>query len=185
MTTLVAFDPGLRYPAVAIFHNGKLIHASRVKLDPATTSTKLPTGQRCLAVAKQVSNYFYGIVATHPAMQATDVLVTEWPKVYRAGKSKGDPADLMPLAAIGIGLAAILKPRQVESPTAAEWIGGLPKATTGDPLMSPRGIRIWSRLDDGEKANVVVSHDSLDSVGIGLHYLGRLERRRVFPGATL
>ena len=112
------------------------------------------------------------------------MLVIEWPQVYRAGKSKGDPADLLPLVGVGMCLAGLLHPGAIKSPTPAEWIGQLPKSTTGDPWASARGQRIGSRLSDVERGRVVPSHDAVDAVGIGLYCLGRLERRRVFPGAT-
>lgn len=182
MSVLLAVDPGLRYPAVAIFKDGILVHASRVKIPG--TNHKLPIGQRCLNVSKLLYDH---IVRNGAFLQPDDEcyeLVIEWPRAYRGAKMKGDPADLFPLAGIGMALAGMLMV-PVTAPTAPEWIGNIPKSTcSGDALTSPRGQRIWSRLSEAERACVVISHDSVDAVGIGLFRLGRLERRQSFIGAT-
>ncbi len=175
---LLAVDPGLRNPAVAISRDGKLVAASRIKIPAA--NHKLDMGQRCLNVARLIADY---------AKDTFDEIVVEWPKIYRGAKSKGDPADLFPLSGVGLAVAGIMLGRNpnvsVVAPTAHDWIGSLPKSTTaGDVLTSPRGQRIWSRLSEEERAVVVVSHDAVDAAGILLWRLGRLERVRSFIGAT-
>jgi hypothetical protein len=173
VSVLLALDPGLRYPAVAIFNDGVLVHASRVKIPG--TSHKLERGMRCLNVARLIN------VHVSPFCPV-DELVIEWPRCY--AKLKGDPADLFPLAGVGMALAGMLGV-PVSAPTAPEWIGNVPKSVgSGDALTSARGHRIWSRLSDAERSCVVVSHDSLDSCGLGLWRLGRLERRQSFIGAS-
>ncbi len=175
--TLLAVDPGLRNPAWAYFIEGVLMRAQRTKI-PASL-VKLPVGQRCLEVAKLIrADYF----ANAPSTWVTE-LVIEYPQIYTARKSKGDPNDLLPLVGVGMALAGMLDV-PVISPTPAQWIGQVAKATTGDPLASPRGARIWGRLSEIERSNVVVSHDSIDAVGIALWRLGRLEKRRVLPGVN-
>lgn len=174
---LLAVDPGLLKPAAAVFIDGKLVAAERVKVPGALA--KLPVGQRSMEVAGLIQGW-----AEQHFHASPDVLVIEWPQVYRAGKSKGDPADLLPLVGVGMAVAGLLQPGEVKSPTPAEWIGQLPKSTTGDPWASARGQRIGSRLSDVERGRVVPSHDAVDAVGIGLWSLGRLDRIRVFPGAT-
>lgn len=171
--TLLAIDPGLRNPAAALFCDGVLVAASRVKIP--TACHKLEMGQRCLEVAKLIYNQF-------AANRKIDEVVTEWPRTYR--RMKGDPADLFPLAGVGMAVAAMTGAARVSAPTAADWIGNIPKSTTGDPLASIRATRIWSRLSDAEKACVVLSHDSVDACGIGLWKLGRLARVVSFIGAT-
>ena len=169
VSNLLAVDPGLRNPAAALFENGVLQRASRVKIPTKTHA--LPLGERCIAVAELICAW---------AQADIDELVIEWPKVYRASRGvKADPADLFPLAGIGMAVAGLLRvsASAVHAPTAHDWIGSLPKSKTGDPLASPRGHRIWSRLSDAEKAGVVLSHDAVDAVGIGLWRLGRLDRR--------
>ncbi len=112
-----------------------------------------------------------------------DHVVCEWPQVYRQGRSRGDPADLLPMAGIALGVSVGLATGPT-APTPAEWTGQLKKSTTGDPLASPRRAHPWSRLSEDERACVVLSHDALDAVGIGLWALGRLDPIRVYPGAT-
>jgi hypothetical protein len=113
-----------------------------------------------------------------------DELVVEWPQWYATGKTKGDPNDLAYLAGIATGLAVAFPGAAVRSPVPRTWIGGLPKATSGDPWASPRGARVASRLSDAERALVPDSHDAIDAVGLGLWACGRFDRRRVYSGAT-
>jgi hypothetical protein len=181
VSILLAVDPGLRYPAAALFVDGVLKIASRVKV-PATYH-KMERGQRCLEVAKLIETWARKacVMSAEPLTMKPDELVIEWPRTYN--RMKGDPADLFPLAGVGMAIAGMLMV-SVSAPTAPEWIGNIPKSTTGDPLSSMRGARIWSRLSDAEQAVVVVSHDSIDAVGIGLWKLNRLERRQSFIGAS-
>ncbi len=172
MSKLLTLDPGLRYPAVAVFTDGVLVHASRVKVPG--TSHKLEMGMRCLNVARLVNVHISPFCPV-------DELVIEWPRCYRM--MKGDPADLFPLAGVGMALAGMLGV-PVTAPTAPEWIGNVPKTTKGNPLDSVRARRIWDRLTEAERACVVLSHDALDAVGLGLWKLGRLEARKSFIGAT-
>jgi hypothetical protein len=169
----LAIDPGLLKPAWALFKDDVLVRAQRTKVPGAYS--KLPVGERCRQVAILIYN---DVTALEPAI---DELVIEWPQVYRATKSKGDPNDLLPLSGVGMALAGRFGV-PVTSPTPREWIGTLPKATSGDPLASPRGARIWSRLSDAERACVVLSHDALDAIGIGLWHRKRLGGARVLPG---
>ena len=179
VSTLIALDPGLRYPAVAVFKDGVLVHASRVKIPG--TSHKLAMGPRCMNVAKLVYAHIVHTGAfLEPADEAYELTI-EWPRCYN--RMKGDPADLFPLAGVGMALAGMLGIAP-DAPTAPEWIGNVGKTTKGDPLASPRAQRIWSRLSEAERACVVLSHDSLDAVGLGLWKLGRLEARKSFIGAT-
>lgn len=178
MSNLLAVDPGLRYPAAAVFSNGVLIAASRVKVPG--TNHKLELGQRVLNVANLIRNWTR-IYLFERDWWHVDELVVEWPRTYR--RMKGDPADLFPLAGVGMALAGMFNVATF-APTAPEWIGNIPKTTSGDPLQSMRAQRIWSRLSDAENACVVLSHDAIDAVGLGLWRLGRLERRQSFIGAT-
>jgi hypothetical protein len=165
---LLAVDPGLRYPAIAKFEGGVLVYASRVPI-PKGITTKTPVLERCRAIALAlVSDYF------------PDTIVVEYPQVYSAAKSKGDPNNLLPLAVIGGCLAGLLPDVKMISPTPREWTGQIKKDERGDPWRSPRGRRIRSRLSQAEIDTVIPSHDSIDSIGLGLWALGRFERRRVY-----
>lgn len=172
---LLAVDPGVRYPAAAVFHYGQLVAASRVPVPGAYA--KLDRGERCRQIAKLIAAWTPR--QTNAAKPAAAVV--EWPQIYRAGKSKGDPNDLLYLAGLDVGIGCELDVPLI-SPKPDEWIGGVPKATSGDPWSSPRGGIIRRRLTPVEISNIVVSHDAVDAVGIGLWVLGRLER--VLPGTT-
>lgn len=179
---LLALDPGLRYPAGAVFAYGKLVAAARVPIP--TKLSRLDEGARIRAIADLVIAWY--------AVQTEDYGIPDWfvcekMQVYRTGRqgAKGDPNDLLPLAFLGGYVAALTGCCHVACPTPAEWLGGqTPKATSGDPFASPRGQRVWNRLDAAERAAIIPSHDSIDAAGIGLWALQRFERLRVYPGAT-
>lgn len=179
MNTLIALDPGLRYPAVAIFKDSVLVHASRVKIPG--TSHKLEMGMRCLNVARLINCHISSFCPVHE-------LVIEWPKV-RGRRSKADPADLFPLAGVGCALAGLLfdscRDLVVISPEPAEWLGGnTSKSKTDDPWASPRGYRAKKALTQAEFDVVIPSHDAVDAVCIALWRLGRFEAVKSYIGAT-
>ena len=170
---LLVLDPGIRNPALSIFLNGTLVKASRVKLPGAFLS--FPMAERCRRIAGECAGWWMEYSPT----KQVDELVYEMPQIYRAKFSKGDPNDLPPLALVAGTLSGILG-CPVVSYLPREWIGQVPKNEDGDPWASPRGQRIRERLSAEEIASIVVSHDSIDSVGIGLHHLSRLAKRRVY-----
>lgn len=178
---LVALDPSLVSPGIALFRGGSLYAAKRIRI-----SVDAFPGARALHVAHEVCAWL------HACGAAPRWLVYEWPQVYRAAKSKGDPNDLIGLAAVGGSLAGALaiaagarnESLGVYSPTPAEWIGQLPKTTRGDATLSPRAGLILRSLSVAERAEVPAQHDAIDAVGLGLWALGRLNITRVFHGAS-
>jgi len=168
MSTLLAVDPGLRFPAAAWFVDGVLQKASRVKVRVDTKEVML---KRCRDVALAIAYWCPSVPAT---------ICAEYPQIYTAEKSKGDPNNLTPLAGIGGCIAGLFPEARILSPKPRDWTGNVPKNETGDPWKSPRGQRVWDRLSAAERAVVIPSHDAIDSVGLGLWCLGRFERRRVF-----
>lgn len=178
---LLAVDPGLNAPAVALFQDAKLVRAEPIKVPRALS--KLDLIDRCRQVAILISNWY----AAQPGDFRPRLplqLAVERPQIYRGTKSKGDPNDLPPMVGIDVGLAVLLD-CPVTSYLPRDWVGGTSKAETGDPWKSPRGARVWDRLSEGERGAVVgVTHDVVDAIGIGLHFLGRFVPRRVYPGAT-
>lgn len=178
MTTVLAVDPGINYPAAAIFRDGRLVIASRVKL-PGRLK-KLPMGERVREVSLLIEQW---VSSQNVAREDVDHVIFECPQIYRASKSKGDPNDLIPLAMVGGYVAGLYSHASVTSPLPREWIGQLPKSTKGDPWCSPRGELVARRLDAAERACVIPSHDAIDAVGIGLHHHNRLIVR-VLPGTV-
>lgn len=179
---LFAVDPSINNPGVALFRGGVLVSAERVKLDPEIASLEI--GERCQRVASSIIRW--GMAFD----MEPRTLVFEWPQSY-FGKGKGSQNDLFGLVGVGMAVAGqlgmALLPRQIalsiHTPTPAEWTGQVPKATSGDPWASPRGMRIKSRLSLEEIAAVVPSHDAIDAVGLGLYRLGRYVRQRSRAGA--
>jgi hypothetical protein len=119
-------------------------------------------------------------------------VVVEWPQVYRASKSPGDPNDLIGLAGVSMCIAGILTTASLSrnealgifSYTPATWAGQLPKSKV-KKIASPRGKRIEAALTVDElRFFKPFDHDAVDAIGIGLYHLGRFLPNRVFPGAT-
>lgn len=173
---LLAVDPGINKPGVALFRAGKLVSAERVKLDKDIA--KLPIGMRAARVSDAIMRW--GMARN---MEPRN-LVYELPQIYTREKSKGDPNDLVKVALVAANLSGALRYAMagrnismgILSPQPAEWLSGqCPKKETGDPWDSPRGYRIKIRLTDEERSVVVATHDALDSVGIGLWALGRFD----------
>lgn len=181
---LLALDPGLRHPAVALFRGGVLFSAERIKVDP--TWKDLDPMDRWVRIAGAIMRWGMG------RNMEPRWLVCERPQIYRASKSKGDPNDLVGLAGVAGALAGMLSlavaqrniALGVRSALPAEWIGQVPKSETGDPWSSARGVRIASRLSADERFAVVPSHDAVDAAGIGLFFLGRLTPTVVYSGIT-
>lgn len=199
MRTIVAIDPGLRSPGVSVLVDGRIVACARVAVPRGLA--RLDRGMRAHAVAERVAGVAREALMPHLAAvacvladaeaegRAPDVIdglrqqlaievVYEWPQVY--GRfSRGDPNDLIPLAAVGAAAAAMLGALVVRAPTPSEWAGQVPKATTGDAWASPRGARVRARLSPTELELVPAQHDAIDGAAIGLWAAGRFERRVV------
>lgn len=186
MTDLLALDPSVRSPGVAVFRDGLLRYAAKVKVP--TEYKVCPQGERWQRVAECICDW----VRHNAELEFPRTIVYERPQIYVASKAKGDPNDLIALAAVGAAVVATYQATlytqypsttlriKTETPTPAEWAGQIPKATKGSAKDSPRALRILSRLSDEEKARVPDQHDALDAIGLGLHSLGRLGIRRVY-----
>jgi hypothetical protein len=176
---VLAVDPSIRSSGVAVFRFGRLAASTVIKLRATDDSVIV----RCLDMADTIAGW-------SACVAERVLLVVEWPQWYRAAKSKGDPNDLAGLAGVSGALAGILAMRlgglEAHGYTPAQWAGQLPKSkTVRGAKTSPRAVRILSRLSPDERACVDErSHDAIDAIGLGLYHLGRLEPRRVYPGAA-
>jgi hypothetical protein len=178
MPDLLAVDPSIESTGVALFRDGRLIAAARIH---PRTSDGMTHAQRALAMADAVIGWTIG------AKGKISTVAHEWPQIYTGSKSRANPNNLVAMAvvdgAIDCALAFIAAQRgeqlDLRSFLPAEWAGQLPKDTRkGAYWKSPRGVRIWSRLDDAERAVAPDQHDAGDAIGIGLHALGRLGVKR-------
>jgi hypothetical protein len=170
---VLSIDPGLRKPAAAVWIDGRLRAASRVSV-PSKVHQITDIGERSAVVAELLVAW-----AREHALPSTfvDVVVYEFPQVYTRAKSKGDPNDLLPLVAVGQHVAARVAPARIVTFKPADWAKQTAKAESGDPLLSQRGRLVTACLLSAELAALVPSHDSVDAVGLGLHYLDRFWRR--------
>ncbi len=180
-TDLVALDPSVRSPGVALFRERVLIFAGKVsipKVFPPAVDWK-SEGSRWQIVAECIVKW-----CSERDVISPGIVIYERPQIYTMSKSKGDPNDLIALAAIGAAVVSHYCTRggrpDILTPTPAEWCGQIPKATKGSAKESPRAKRILSRLSPEELKLVPNQHDSIDAVGLGLFALGRLGVKRVY-----
>jgi hypothetical protein len=173
---LVSVDPGLRHLGFAVFTDGTLTHAALIK-NPVKQD-RGPTAW--WGMADTVVKAWDDLTRrAGQVVRAPHAYVLEVPQVYRFGKSKGDPDDLIQLAGVGgaVGAALLKLPAPFKHVSTAhgyyprEWKGQTPKEIMLE--------RIEERLTAEEKASIQpcapsLRHNIIDSVGIGLCHLGRL-----------
>lgn len=163
--SVISIDPGIRGCGVAIFADKVLVEACYV-----TNPAKRGNGPgESYEMAYEVSRHF----------QQPETLVLEWPQIYAAPqRGQKDPNNLLCLAGIDAALVGSLQPLKVEHFLPHEWKGNLPKETAHHP-------RVMARLSDDEKARIKkapsadLQHNIVDAVGLGLFYLGRMDRKRI------
>ena len=88
MSHLLAVDPGIRYPAAALFVDGVLVAASRVKLK--TAWAKLPMGERILTVSREIRAWYGEQIVSQPPRLDPVPALPQTPN-RRAGEPKGAP----------------------------------------------------------------------------------------------
>lgn len=175
---LLSLDPSVRSPGVALFREGILVHAARVKLE--TRLGDLDEGPRWLGVADAIVRH----VEEQARGSGITRVVYERPQIYRAAKSKGDPNDLIGLAAVGAGVAAFFAALNwdlvVSAPTPRDWAGSSKKATTGSAFASPRAKRFLPHFSEEERALIPDQHDACDAAFLGAWHLGRAKLKRAY-----
>jgi hypothetical protein len=180
---LLAVDPGLRSPGVALFRAGRLIAAKKLKGDTATRDDE---GARWLRVAQTIVAWAVTVKAQPRS------LMFERPQFYGVGKSKVDPNKLAGLIGVSANVSGLLAMAmgavdvglEVVTAEPDEWTMGTSKTDAEDPFETSRGRAVMSRLFETEAGLVPASHDAIDAVGLGLFALGRFAPRRVYPGAV-
>lgn len=192
---LIALDPGLNSPGIALFGDRDLIEATRFN----TSAYASPRdGERWLNVARTLAGWALSRLKTLQPELLT--IVFERPQVYTREKSKGDPNHLVSIAGVAscfVGIMSVYGPVAVDSPHPGEWVGQLKKTChvctknlkkcpecKGSAWNTPRGRRIRSRLSEAELALVPDQNDALDAVGLGLWVIGRLQPRSVFSNGA-
>jgi hypothetical protein len=184
--SVLAIDPGLTKPGVALLQRGRIVLAERLRVPKGWSSLEIL--ERCDRLAELAVDWFERRpCGSQDREDAPHTLVVEWPQWYgdKAGIDANDLAGLC-----GIAGATLARLRcsgmdlEARSPTPREVWGTVPKATTGDPWASPRGRRLATRLDVSERAVVANYHDALDAAGLALWAAGRWKARRNYPGAV-
>lgn len=161
---LLCVDPGLRGCGVAMFREGTLIDAAYVK-------NPVESGRGYAAHA--ALGRAVGRTGAHR-------VIIEHPRVYPgSAQQKGDLNDLLDVVAVGAAVAANMKSSEVATVFPSDWKGQVPKETMTE--------RIRRSLTDAERATIQkcpasLMHNVLDACGIGLHALGRLNKK-VYPHA--
>lgn len=169
---LVALDPSIVSPGVAVFRNS-ILYANCVLKVPA--DTKLNHAERCSIASGAIVTWLGN------NQVSTRSIAFEWPQIYLSDTPAVSNAVLY-MIGVDMALVATLnawsRMERVYSYLPAEVWHTLPKCKTRSAFASPRGKRVASRLSAAERAIAVDQHDAVDAVGIGLHALGRLGIRR-------
>jgi hypothetical protein len=102
-----------------------------------------------------------------------EVVVVERMQVYMRGK--GDPRDLLALAAIGGGLFRAFGDAEPVGPLPREWKGQVPREVMGNRIEQRlRDQGWWGRVaEPRRKANL---NDVMHAVGLGFWYGARASR---------
>ncbi|TQF12496.1 hypothetical protein FJV41_28865 [Myxococcus llanfairpwllgwyngyllgogerychwyrndrobwllllantysiliogogogochensis] len=178
---LVALDPGLRECGVALFNldTGELL-AAGMPTNPERQARGL-AAWACMAgaVAEFLSSFLEPLRASGAAVSVT--VASECPQVYTAGKSKGDPNDLIELAGVVGRVAGALGATSERSYLPREWKGTLDADVMVERIKARLGERPHEHLRVQLPRAQDKHHNVWDAVGIGLHFVGRLAPRKVFP----
>jgi hypothetical protein len=106
------------------------------------------------------------LVIARPPLGPHSRVVSEFPQVYAAGKSKGDPADLLELAAVvGAVARAFDMPMEIVLPRA--WKGQIPKDVHARRILGALShgcASVFAR--DVARVPPYLQHNVIDAVGI-------------------
>ncbi len=185
---MITIDPNLRGCGVAVWFRGNLVSANYVK----SKNESRGRGYKIYKdLAASVTSDLHSVNSELAQMARGrvlgDPLIIELPRFYGSTHEKGDPNDLIDVCGVGAACATAIATQHtqwgstcnVEHVFPSEWKGNVKKSIMLE--------RIWSKLSDAEKAvvqktNKSDTEDILDSVGIGLFKLGRLNKRVIHNG---
>ena len=155
---ILAIDPGLRACGVAWFEKGILIKADLVSVKTMESDAKA-----FLEMANAVG------AASPPVTH----LAIEYPQQYSRAITPRESVQKL-VGVIG-ALAVTFSDSKTEYYLPRQWKGQVPKA-----VMHRRVLGRLTEAEQGLIPELPVSklHNVLDAVGIGLHHVGRLKRKR-------
>lgn len=192
----LSIDPATHGCGCALFRAGKLLAAGYAPNKVKNTDEDILRRSACSAKAAFEWWEAYDAKFRNDAyVQWPHELVVEMPPVYTAGKgNKGDQNEIVvPLAMVDGALAVYFPNAGTFSYKPYTWkktTSKPPRAYGADGKEVPYVIkeRVKDRLKEtGELAavdwskSVEHSWDVADAIGVGLHHLGRFERKRVYP----
>lgn len=159
---MITIDPGLNGCGFAEWVGDQMVRARYIKRTEGSASK-----------AYQMAWTLNQITYRNDIVADGRYSIIERPRIYT--KMKGDPADILNLLEVGATFQGMLG-RPVEWVEPHAWKGSL----NADAMTE----RIKSRLTPEEHKRVEpcaasLMHNVYDAVGIGLHALGRLDRKRV------
>jgi hypothetical protein len=160
-------DPGLRLCGVALFEGPTLVRAWLAKNSVKTE--RGPTAWNSMGDAVLSSWLKNSPRRGHQL----DQLVVEVPQVYFGSRGGGNAADLIELAGVVGAVSSSVPVRNRKCFLPREWKGSVPKAV--------HNKRVLKRLDAEETASLEkvpksLQHNMVDSIGLGLFYLGRMTK---------
>ena len=180
----LAIDPGLRKTGVCLGSAEGELHAAAVVKNAIKPSDDAGRIAECVAMAHSVKEWYVAALQRIGADANTtpEIVIIEWPRILASSHQKGrkcdvDPNDLLAPAAVGAAVSALFVGCKYITLTPDVWKSQVPKDVMN--------ARVWGRLTISEQTLVErlprggLSHDCLDAVGIFLHTVGRLERKRV------
>jgi hypothetical protein len=173
-SVLLAIDPGIRGCGMAVFDHGMLAEAAYV-VNPCKEGNG----------AAEASSMASWVVGTILGRWYVSEIAVEWPRVYaariREGKTKEDPNDLLALTAVDAAIVALLAPATAKSYAPSDWKGQMDKDVCHARVVTRLSSSELAVAETGARAAKSKAHNMYDAVGIGLHHLGRFDRKRVIP----
>jgi len=163
---ILGIDPGVNCGATLLGDNGILLVSALFRAPKGGGEA-----DRAAALAGEIWSWAGG----NGVGLGSDKLVLEWPQVYQGGKQKGDPNDLLFLAAIDGALAAKFPTVQVIQFKPQQWKGQVPKEIMTKRILGKLRSdeeKTWKTCTQSVPSSLV--HNVVDSLGIALHAAGRL-----------
>lgn len=194
MKITFSIDPATHGCGCALFFDGKLVAASYARNLVKDGDTLRRAASSALAAFKWYEEHERKY-QKDSYVRWPDELVVEMPPIYMPGKgNKGDQNEIVvPLAMVDGALGALFPNAATFSFKPHDWKGNTKKPpraydADGKEMPYPIKLRVTERLREGGELDAVdwtrsIEHswDVADAVGVGLHHLGRLGRKRVYP----
>lgn len=168
----LAVDPGIRGCGCALFEGDQLLQAW-YETNPIAKGNDAHTASM---VARAVN---IAARARAPMLLHITRLVIEMPVVRDARHSKGDPNDLIPLAAINGALCVLFPCAVVVQYAPEQWKGQLDKQAMNTRALGRLSLYERELISDAG----ALAHNVYDAIGIGLHFVGRLKPTKIYPSA--